>query len=58
MSLKKIGYRERLIDEKIEKYLTLFGAVSIEGVKWCGKTWTSLNHANSVIYMTERVNLF
>lgn len=54
MSLKMEEYRERLIDEKISKYLNIFGAVSIEGPKWCGKTWTSLNHANSVTYMTER----
>ncbi|MBR2828334.1 MAG: AAA family ATPase [Bacilli bacterium] len=34
--------------------MKIFGAVSIEGPKWCGKTWTSLNHSNSVIYMTEK----
>ena len=54
MSLKKEGYVSRLIDKKIAKYLTIFGAVSIEGPKWCGKTWTGLNHANSVTYMTEK----
>lgn len=54
MSLQKKGYRTRLIDEKIRRYLNIFGAVSIEGPKWCGKTWTSLAHANSVTYMTER----
>ena len=54
MSLKKEDYIERLIDNKIEKYLKIFGAISIEGPKWCGKTWTGLNHANSVTYMTER----
>ena len=54
MSLKKEDYQKRLIDDKITKYLQIFGAVSIEGAKWCGKTWTALNHANSVIYMTER----
>lgn len=54
MSLKKVDYRKRLIDDKIARYLNIFGAVSIEGPKWCGKTWTSLNHANSVTYMTER----
>ena len=43
MSLKKENYQERLIDKKIRKYLTIFGAVAIEGPKWCGKTWTSLN---------------
>ncbi len=54
MSLKKEDYRPRLIDEKIAKYLTIFGAVSIEVPKCCVKTWSSLNQANSVTYMTER----
>lgn len=54
MALTKAGYVERLIDRKIVRYLKVFGAVSIEGPKWCGKTWTSLNHANSVTYMTEK----
>jgi len=54
MSLKREDYRKRLIDDKISKFLKIFGAVSIEGPKWCGKTWTSLNHANAVMYMTER----
>lgn len=48
MSLRKKEYIDRLVDKKIEEYLTIFGAVSIEGPKWCGKTWASLNHANSV----------
>lgn len=54
MSLAKSDYKRRLVDEKIEKYLKVFGAISIEGPKWCGKTWTSLNHSESVSYMTER----
>lgn len=53
MSLTK-KYRKRLVDDRITRYLNIFGAVSIEEPKWCGKTWTSLNHANSVSYMTER----
>ena len=53
MSLRKNEYIERLIDKKIDDYLSVFGAVSIEGPKWCGKTWTSLNHANSVVYLDE-----
>ncbi len=53
-SLKKEDYRERLIDGKIERYLNIFGAICIERPKWCGKTWTSLNHSNSVTYMTEK----
>ena len=54
MSLTKEGYRQRLIDDKISRYLRVFGAVSIEGPKWCGKTWTALNHANSVSYVTDQ----
>ncbi len=53
MTLKKDGYKERLIDKKIEEYLKIFGAVSIVGPKWCGKTWTSLNHAKSVKYISS-----
>lgn len=51
MSLKKQEYLARLVDKKIEDYLTVFGAVSIEGPKWCGKTWAALSHANSVCYL-------
>ena len=54
MSLVQKDYRRRLIDDKIDKYLKIFGAISIEGPKWCGKTWTSLNHSESVAYLTER----
>lgn len=54
MSLTKEGYKPRLIDERVARFLKIFGAVSIEGPKWCGKTWTSLNHANSVAYVTDK----
>ena len=40
-------YKSRLVDTQIEKYLRIFGAVCVEGPKWCGKTWTSSYHANS-----------
>ncbi len=40
-------YRKRVVDEKIKRYLNVFGAICIEGPKWCGKTWTSRYHANS-----------
>jgi len=49
--LKKIidlsNYRPRIVDELIEKDLKIFGAICVEGPKWCGKTWTSSFHANS-----------
>jgi hypothetical protein len=55
MALKQAGYKIRLVDKKLSEYLKLFGAVSVEGPKWCGKTWTSLNHANSVTYIMDPV---
>lgn len=42
MKLTKKGYIKRLIDKEIEENLEFFGAISIEGAKWCGKTWTAL----------------
>ena len=53
MSLTEKGYKKRLIDSKIDRYLDTFGAILIEGPKWCGKTWTALNHAESVSFVTE-----
>ena len=51
MSLKKEGYMPRLVDRKIERYLRIFGAILVEGPKWCGKTWTALAHSNTVRYI-------
>lgn len=53
MKNKKEGYIDRLIDKKIDRYLKVFGAVSIEGPKWCGKTWAGLAHSNSVVYLSD-----
>lgn len=43
----KTKYKKRIVDSLVEKYLKIFGAICIEGPKWCGKTWTSSYHANS-----------
>lgn len=51
MSLKKNGYMSRLIDKKISEYLEIFGAINIEGPKWCGKTWSALNSSNSAVFL-------
>ncbi len=51
--LDKSKYKNRIIDETLKKYLTIFGAVCIEGPKWCGKTWTSLYHSNSHIMLGD-----
>lgn len=47
-------YRKRLIDEKLEHYLKLFGAVLIEGPKYCGKTWTGRNISKSEIVLASK----
>ncbi|MGI6118871.1 MAG: hypothetical protein ACOYBC_10890 [Bilifractor sp.] len=51
--MKNPAYRNRLVDEKISEYLGAFGAVCIEGPKWCGKTWTSEHHAESEIKLQD-----
>ncbi|MBR3052339.1 ATP-binding protein [Candidatus Saccharibacteria bacterium] len=53
MTLTKAGYTKRLVDDELSELLTMFGAVSIEGPKYCGKTWTALNHANSSVLLTK-----
>ena len=45
--INKSDYKKRIIDEVIEQYLKVSGAICIEGPKWCGKTWTSSYHSNS-----------
>lgn len=42
-------YKPRIIDKKIQEYLATFGALCIEGPKWCGKTWSSSYHCKSEI---------
>ena len=43
------GYMPRIADAKVERMLGTFGAVCVEGPRWCGKTWTAMNHAVSAI---------
>ena len=45
------NYKRRIADEKIGHYLKLFGAVCIEGPKYCGKTWAGRYHSNSEILL-------
>ena len=56
-TLVKNGYLPRLVDEQIERYLEVFGAVEVAGTKWCGKTWTALAHAQSVSYVDEELDM-
>lgn len=49
--MKIKSYKKRIVDDKIEHYLKLFGAISIEGPKYCGKTWAGRYHSNSEILL-------
>lgn len=51
--MKNEYYRPRVNDSILQKKLRTSGAVLITGPKWCGKTWTALNAASSVIYMQD-----
>ena len=50
------GYKKRIVDEKIKEYLRLFGAVCIDGPKYCGKTWAGRNQAKSEILLQSKDN--
>jgi len=54
----KREYKRRVIDQTIERYLQVSGAICIEGPKWCGKTWTSAFHSNSEFLVGNPANNF
>lgn len=56
--MDKQNYKPRIIDRQVEEYLSAFGAVCIEGPKWCGKTWTSSYHSKSEIYIGDPAGNF
>ena len=49
----RIEYLHRNVDELLHDLLDAFGAVLIEGPKWCGKTTTAEQQTNSVIKMQD-----
>ena len=53
MNFNNDEYLPRLIDKNLDDYLKVFGALSVEGPKWCGKTWTSSKHAKSAVYLDD-----
>ncbi len=46
-------YLSRIIDKVVISHLSTFGAVCIEGAKWCGKTWTASIHSQSKVYLGD-----
>ena len=51
-------YRKRIVDAKVETYLSNFGAICVEGPKWCGKTWTASFHSKSEVLIGDPNNSF
>ena len=47
------GYRPRIVDGAVERFLRVFGGVQINGAKWCGKTWTARAHAMSEVSLDD-----
>ena len=52
------GYIPRTADAVVDSYLKTFGAVCIEGPKWCGKTWTAKRHAASAFMVGDPAGNF
>jgi predicted AAA+ superfamily ATPase len=46
-------YKLRIADEILARKLAGKGAVLIEGPKWCGKTTTAEQYANSILYIAQ-----
>lgn len=46
-------YIARCIDRLIERDLSIFGAVLIQGPKWCGKTTTAQRFAASSLSLSD-----
>ena len=47
------NYLPRLIDKTLNFYLETFGAILLEGPKWCGKTTTASILAKSILKMQD-----
>lgn len=54
MTLTPSGYMPRLLDPVLDRRLRAFGAVEVAGPKYCGKTWTSRAHGESIIHLDDR----
>lgn len=49
-------YRKRVADQLLLRRLQSKGAVLLEGPRWCGKTTTALQIAESVVFMQDPAN--
>jgi predicted AAA+ superfamily ATPase len=51
--MKTLNYISRISDKLLGSLLESTGAVLVEGAKWCGKTQSSLQVANSAVYLQD-----
>ena len=56
MMVKNSHYLPRIIDREIREKLEFFGAISIDGCKWCGKSTTAEQFARSSIKLQDPTN--
>ena len=56
--MKNDLYRSRLADQMLSEYLKAFGAVCVEGPKWCGKTWLAQHQAASACMIADPTDNF
>ena len=52
------AYRPRIVDAQLQQFLRAFGAVCIEGPKWCGKTSTAREISSSAVYIGDPAQNF
>ena len=52
-SLRPSTYLPRLLDVRMERDLKAFGAIEVAGAKFCGKTWSSMAHGESIVHIDD-----
>ena len=48
-----MDYMDRYLDDELEQWMNVIGAVLIVGPKWCGKTTTAEQYAKSVLTLQD-----
>lgn len=56
MRVSNNKYLPRIIDQEIREKLDFFGAISIDGCKWCGKSTTAEQFSKSVLKLQDPAN--
>ena len=54
--MDEMEYYPRYVDREIEDVLSSYGAVAVNGPKYCGKTRTSIIHSKSVYALDDSTN--